>query len=100
MADHPSDVPGCGLTSYEDRCSSPSVDDCRAQCAADMVCNSINWGANWWRRITWTNVCTLYNVDSPTVVHGPKQFFLQMGPDPTFRAWVTFKRVESQLKRC
>jgi len=31
---------------------------------------------------------------------GPNSFFLQMGPDPTFRAWVTFKRVESQLKRC
>jgi len=70
------DIWGCGLTRCEDRYFSSTVEDCRAECAAEKACNSISWapiGGD--KNHLDKNVCTLYNLDSPTGVHGPKQIF-------------------------
>lgn len=75
------DIPGCGLTSCDDRYSQTSIEECEAACQQREACNGFTWAPlNGDKNHQGKAVCTLYSATEPTGVWGPSQIFCAIAP--------------------
>jgi len=70
------DVPGCGLTTCDERYSIHDIDECKATCDANPKCNSFNWAPVGGDKNHMDQAaCTMYAQTEPTSEWGPNQIF-------------------------